>query len=195
MTKYSSHNKTHEKHMLSQTSTSNSAWLPYVLLTIATWGLYGIFLHKGQVSIGPAGDPNARYKAFLFVGIAYFLVAVLAPLLLLIVKGSDWKMQGTGMSWSLIAGIVGAIGAFGVLLAFGGGGKPPVVMSLIFAGAPLVNAAVGITLDKQWSQVKPMFILGILLASAGAYLIVAYKPGPKPHGKPAVQQSASTLKS
>lgn len=168
--------------MLAQSSSSSSSYLLFVLLTIATWGLYGIFLHKGQVDFA---DPvNGRYKAFLFVGVAYFLVAVLAPLVMLLISGSDWKMTSSGMSWSLIAGIVGAIGAFGVLLAFGAGGKPAVVMSLIFAGAPLVNAAVAITMAGQWGQIKPMFIVGILLAAAGAYLIVTQKPGPTPHAKP-----------
>ena len=56
-------------------------WLGFVLLTVASWGVYGLFLHSGQMQMG---DPiNGRYKAFLFVGIAYFLTAVLAPLALL----------------------------------------------------------------------------------------------------------------
>ncbi len=175
--------------MLAQSSPSSSSYLLFVLLTIGTWGLYGIFLHKGQVLIGP-DDPNARYKAFLFVGIAYFLVAVLAPLVMLLISGSDWKMAGSGMSWSLIAGIVGAVGAFGVLLAFGSGGKPAVVMSLIFAGAPLVNAAVAITMAGQWAQIRPLFLVGIVLAAAGAYLIVTQKPKPVPHAKPEPAQQA-----
>lgn len=179
--------------MLAQSSSPSSSYLVFVLLTIATWGLYGIFLHKGQVDFA---DPvNGRYKAFLFVGIAYVLVAVLAPIVMLVISGSDWKMTGSGMSWSLVAGIVGAIGAFGVLLAFGAGGKPPVVMSLIFAGAPLVNAAVAITMAEQWGQIKPMFILGIVLAAAGGYLIVTQKPGPAPHGKPAPAQQPAEVTS
>lgn len=174
--------------MLAQTSSSSSSYLAFVLLTIATWGLYGIFLHKGQVDFA---DPvNGRYKAFLFVGIAYFLVAVIAPLAMLLVSGSDWKMTGGGMTWSLIAGIVGAVGAFGVLLAFGAGGKPAVVMSLIFAGAPLVNAAVAITMAGQWGQIKPLFIVGIVLAAAGGYLIVTQKPKPVPHAKPQPTETA-----
>ena len=36
---------------------------------------------------------------------------LLAPIVMLVISGSDWKMTGSGMSWSLIAGIVGAIGA------------------------------------------------------------------------------------
>lgn len=178
--------------MLAQSSSSSSSYLLFVLLTIATWGLYGIFLHKGQDLFGPPTDKDRLYKSFLFVGIAYFLIAVIAPVIMLMLSssGTSWKMTGGGMTWSLIAGIVGAIGAFGVLLAFGGGGKPPVVMSLIFTGAPLVNAAVAITMAGQWGQVKPMFLLGVVLAAAGAYLIVTQKPKPVPHAKPAAAAAA-----
>ena len=173
--------------MLAQTTPSSSSYLLFVLLTIATWGLYGIFLHKGQVDFD---DPaNGRYKAFLFVGVAYFLVAVLAPLAMLLITKSDWKMTSSGMGWSLIAGTVGAIGAFGVLLAFSAGGKPAVVMSLIFAGAPLVNAAVAITLAGQWGQIRPMFVVGIVLAAVGGYLVVTQKPKPAPHTKPTAAQN------
>src|SRR5215211_2546403 len=119
-----------------------SSWLMFALLTVVSWGVYGIFLHTGQMGMG---DPvNGRYKAFLFVGIAYFLTAVLAPLALLMARGASWDYPAKGMTWSLIAGIVGAIGAFGVLLAFGAKGTPAVVMSIIFAGAPIVNAIVAI---------------------------------------------------
>ena len=53
-------------------------WLYFAFLTVATWGVYGVFLHNGQTNMA---DPvNGRYKAFLLVGVAYFLVAVLAPL-------------------------------------------------------------------------------------------------------------------
>src|SRR5436309_4911004 len=127
--------------MADNSSAPGMTWLMFAFLTVVSWGVYGIFLHTGQTSMG-GGDPAlARYKAFLFVGLAYFLTAVLAPLLLLMMKGAAWSgYTAKGMWWSLIAGIVGAIGAFGVLLAFGAGGKPGVVMSIVFAGAPVVNA-------------------------------------------------------
>jgi predicted branched-subunit amino acid permease len=52
-------------------------------------------------------DPQlGRYKAFLFVGIAYFLTAVLAPLVTLMLRGADWNYPRSGMGWSLLAGIV-----------------------------------------------------------------------------------------
>ena len=162
-------------------------WLYFALLTVFCWGLYGILLHKGQVTMG---DPeNGRYKAFLFVGIAYFLTAVLAPLGLLMYKGAAFSgYTGSGMWWSLVAGILGAIGAFGVLLAFGAKGTPAVVMSIIFAGAPVINALVAILLHPPaggWGSVRPQFFLGIILAAVGGMLVTLFKPNPGPP-KPAV---------
>jgi drug/metabolite transporter (DMT)-like permease len=157
------------------------AWLVYSLMTMVAWGLYGVFLHTGQTSMG---DPaNGRYKAFLFVGIAYFLVAVLAPLALLMMRGASWSMPARGMSWSLLAGIVGAAGAFGVLLAFGARGTPAVVMSIIFAGAPLVNAVVALSVHPPvggLSSLRWQFLLGIALAALGGCLVTLYKPAPGP---------------
>lgn len=158
-----------------------SSWLLFVGLTIVAWGLYGIFLHTGQV--GMADPENGRYKAFLFVGIAYFLTAVVAPLLLLIVRGASWSFPSGGAWWSLIAGIVGAIGAFGVLLAFGAGGKPSVVMALVFAGAPVVNALVALSVHPPaggLSSIRWQFFAGIALAALGGFLVTRYKPGPAP---------------
>ena len=52
-----------------------------------------------------------REVAFLFVGIAYFITAVLAPLLMLVARDASWSFPAKGLWWSLIAGIAGAIGA------------------------------------------------------------------------------------
>ncbi len=158
-------------------------WLIYSILTVACWGLYGIFLHKGQVGMH---DPaNGKYKAFLFVGVAYFLIAVLAPLGLLLKNGVGWDMPGPAIWWSLLAGVVGALGAFFVLLAFANKGTPNVVMSIIFAGAPIINAAVAIMISEgiSLSSIDFRFYLGILMAAAGGCLVTFYKP--KPHQPPA----------
>lgn len=170
-----------------------SPWLAYTLLTVFTWGVYGILLHKGQVLMG---DPiNGRYKAFLFVGIAYFLTAVLAPLGLLLSKGAAFTgYTSAGSWWSLIAGIAGAIGAFGVLLAFGAKGSPSVVMSIVFAGAPVINALVSLYISRHeidFGKVNPLFYVGIALALVGGGLVTLYKPTPAPK-KPAAQASAAS---
>ncbi|MBK7998600.1 MAG: hypothetical protein IPK15_07750 [Verrucomicrobia bacterium] len=171
--------------MNDSSATPGNTWLIYTMLTVLSWGVYGILLHKGQTLMRMPGDTAAdpgvlRYKAFLFVGVAYFLTAVLAPLFLLMSKGQAFTgYTSSGAWWSLIAGIAGAIGAFGVLLAFGAKGTPPVVMSIVFAGAPLINALVGSLLHPPkngWGQVNPMFFAGILLAVSGGYLVARYNP-------------------
>lgn len=161
-----------------QTSQAGMTWLFFALLTVATWGVYGVLLHAGQTSMG---DPaNGRYKAFLLVGVAYFLTAVLAPLALLASNGASWSFPTAGVLWSLLAGIAGAAGAFCVLLAFGARGSPAVVMSIVFAGAPIVNAFTALALHPPAGGVAALrwqFVAGILLAAAGGYLVVSYKPG------------------
>lgn len=153
------------------------AWLGFALMTVVSWGCYGVFLHTGQMAMA---DPvNGRYKAFLFVGIAYFITAVLAPLLILKLNGATWSLPARGMTWSLIAGTVGAAGAFFVLLAFGSRGTPTVVMSIVFAGAPIVNAIVAYAFHPPaggLANVRWQFVLGILLAATGGALVTLYKP-------------------
>jgi drug/metabolite transporter (DMT)-like permease len=159
-------------------------WLYYVLLTVCTWGLYGVFLHSGQIAMK---DPEfGRYKAFLFVGIAYFIFAVLAPLVLLKLQGSNFSFPSKGVWVSLFAGTLGAIGAFGILLAFGAKGTPTVVMSIVFAGAPIVNAVVAAWMHPPKggiADVRWQFYAGIVMAAVGGCLVSYYKPGPAP--KPA----------
>jgi drug/metabolite transporter (DMT)-like permease len=152
------------------------SWLAYAMMTIVCWGLYGVFLHNGAMGME---DPEfGRVKAFLFVGIAYFLTAVLAPAAQLYLNGADMTFPAGGAMWSLVAGIVGALGAFGVLLAFGAKGQPAVVMTLIFAGAPIVNALIAITKGNLWGELRWQFVVGIMLAIVGAGLVTRYKPAP-----------------
>ncbi|MCL4197321.1 MAG: hypothetical protein KJZ69_07485 [Phycisphaerales bacterium] len=158
---------------------TGSLWITFALMTVACWGVYGIFLHTGQVNMADA--VNGRYKAFLWVGIAYVLIAVLSPAALLLASGATWSMPVKGIAWSLLAGAVGAVGAFCVLLAFGAKGHPAVVMSIIFAGAPIVNALVTLAMHPPaggWSAVRWPFVLGIVLAACGGMLVTLYKPAP-----------------
>jgi drug/metabolite transporter (DMT)-like permease len=156
-------------------------WLVFALMTVISWGLYGAFLHTGQLNMA---DPvNGRYKAFLFVGLAYFLTAVLAPLFVLKLQGATWAFPMKGALWSLFAGTVGAIGAFCVLLAFGAKGTPPVVMSIVFGGAPIVNALYSLVLHPPqggWGGIRWPFYVGLLLAALGGCLVTLYKPAPAP---------------
>ena len=175
------------------TSDPGMAWLAYALLTVVCWGIYGLLLHPGQVAM--ADPANGRYKAFLLVGVAYFITAVLAPLAALVAAGANWSFPARGVWFSLVAGVVGAIGAFGVLLAFGARGSPAVVMSIVFAGAPVVNAAVALFVHPPTGGLRALrwqFVAGILLAAIGGCLVTLYKPAsapkqPAPHVAAAVR--------
>lgn len=159
-------------------SAPGTTWLIFALMTVASWGLYGVFLHAGQVSMA---DPiHGRYKAFLFVGIAYLITAVLGSAFMLAANGASWHFPVKGMAWSTVAGLVGAVGAFCVLLAFGAKGTPAVVMSIVFAGAPIVNAVVATAMHPPkggWTSFRWQFILGIFLAAIGGCLVTLYRPG------------------
>ena len=68
-------------------------WIVFVFGTILTWGLYGVLLHAGQMAMG---DPvNGRYKAFLFVGIAYFIIGIIAPLIMMFMNNSSFEFTAT----------------------------------------------------------------------------------------------------
>ncbi len=169
----------------------SQSWLFFSLITVLCWGLYGAFLHSGQSAMH---DPvNGRYKAFLCVGVAYFFTAVLAPLVLLFSRGASWSFTSGGIGWSLVAGIVGAAGAFGVLLAFGARGTPAVVMSIVFAGAPVLNALYSLALHPPaggWRNLPLPFVLGLLLAAVGGCLVTLYKPAPAPARPPVAKVAA-----
>ncbi len=168
----------------------SNAWLIFALGTVATWGLYGIFLHSGQMAM--ADRENGRYKAFLFVGIAYFITAVLAPAAVLWFNKATWSFPAKGLWLSLFAGVLGAIGAFFVLLALGAAigqkiqNAPGVVMSIIFAGAPIVNAVVAISMAHDWGKIRWPFVLGLVLAATGGCLVTIFKPV---HGPPPTKQA------
>lgn len=169
-------------------TTTGIPWYAWALLTVICWGTYGVCMHTGSMNMVGSEKQNAdhaRIMAFLWVGLAYFLTAVIAPIIILKVKGGPidfWAYPYKGWKWSLIAGILGAIGALGVLLAFGASPNPPiyvpVIMSIIFAGAPIVNAVINTTKEGNWSYVKVPFILGIVLAAVGGYLVTKNPPKP-----------------
>ncbi len=166
-------------------TTPNITWLYFAILTVLSWGVYGVILHKGRghMPVGPEA-PNASLKAFLFVCIAYAVIGVAAAVLLQL-RGSNWSFTGEGIRWSLVAGAAGAIGAFTLVLALGSaaqiykGAAPAAVMPIVFAGAPVINTIAAMLLHPPEGGFKslPMpFLLGCVLAATGAFLVAKYAP-------------------
>lgn len=159
-----------------------------IMLTVMSWGIYGSVLHKGQHLLG-----NDRLKPLICVGIAYLLVAILVPVGILTMTG---KLSGgwtaSGMMWSTMAGVAGAFGALGIVIAMTAGGNPIYVMPLVFGGAPIVNVVMALYIGKGFSvsatmqglrEAHPIFYSGIFMVVMGAALVLIFKPGgpPKSH--------------
>ena len=110
------------------------------------------------------------------VGIAYFLVGVLVPVVTL---GSQGDLKGFNTAGSLAAtgaGLLGAIGAVFIIFAFRSGGLPAYVMPLVFGGAPLVNVLVSMAMHPPKESPNPLLWVGYVLASVGAALVLYFKP-------------------
>jgi hypothetical protein len=155
--------------------------LLYTAMTFLAWGIYGILLNYGQKGMG-----GAFLKPFVGVGFAYFVIAVLGAGAMLggTKEKGHWSFAGTILS--LIAGAVGALGAFGVILALAFGGEPVYVMPLIFGGAPVVNTLFTSWLGKTFNKITPLFVIGMILVGVGMVGVLSKKPhSPKPHTDPA----------
>jgi len=161
--------------------------LPFVLLFTAMtaffWGIYGIVLHKGTSLMDNEktfqGEFGVSLRAFVGVGLAYFLIAVLVPVALLNRKRETgfWSVSGTVMS--LFAGTVGALGALGVTLALAFKAQAIFVMPIVFGGAPVVNTLLTSYLNKSFKQIKPMFLVGMAMVALGMIGVFLNKPQPK----------------
>ena len=92
----------------------------------------------------------------------------------------------------MVCGSRWANGGFGVSLAFGAKGQPAAVMSIIFAGAPIVNALVALWMhppEGGMGGIRWQFYAGIGLAAVGGFLVTKYKPDPPK--KPTIEESTS----
>jgi len=145
-------------------------WIWFAVGAVLSWGLYGPALHKGQVALG---NP---LRALLCVGVAYFLIAVLVPVGGLASQGQLTGFSLGGTTAATVAGALGALGAVCIIYAFKAGGLPTYVMPLVFGGAPLVNVLVSMWQHPPKTAPNPLLYVGFLLASAGAWMVLRYKP-------------------
>ena len=145
-------------------------WLIFVVGAVLSWGAYGAMLHMGQQQLG------SPLKALLCVGVAYGLIGILLPVAMLGQQGELTNFNGAGLVTATVAGALGAIGAACIIWAFRHGGLPVYVMPLVFGGAPLVNVLVTMVIHPPKSSPHPLLYVGFLLAAAGAFIVLRYRP-------------------
>jgi hypothetical protein len=153
----------------------------FALCTALFWGTYGPLLSRGHHEMGTEG----RLRPFICVGVAYLLVAIIGPIVVMYTTGID-KGNGLGsgwtfwgIMWSVLAGAVGALGAFTLIMALGAGGpsSPVYVMPLVFGCAPVVSAFTSMYLSGNY-KISPFFAAGLILVAVGAVTTLITAPRP-----------------
>ena len=146
-------------------------WLAFVAGAVASWGVYGAMLHQGQVKLG------SPMRALLCVGVAYFLVGVVVPIIALTAQGHGLRgFNSAGTTAATFAGMLGALGAVCIIYSFRTGGTPTYVMPLVFGGAPLVNVIYTMATHPPKNPPSPMLYVGFLVTALGAGMVLYFKP-------------------
>jgi hypothetical protein len=160
-------------------------WHAFVLGTVLAWGVYVPVLHQGQKDLGEGKPGAGSVRAFLCVGLAYLLTAVVIPLGLMALNLTggekltflrDGTVNWGGIIFALLGGVAGAAGALGIILALKAGGKPLYIVPLVFAGAPIVSSIFSLLWHPPAEGAPDWkFFAGIILAGVGAGLVLYSK--------------------
>jgi drug/metabolite transporter (DMT)-like permease len=186
-------------------------WLVWVVIAGLSWGTYVPLIAYGGKELG-----FNRFGAFLCVGIAYFLIAVLLPVALFFTKVEPVpKWTTTGLIFAGAAGVAGAVGALMVILASKAAppGSPSAfyIAPLIFGLAPVINTLVSMLWHpkpgdpfnfgfdmpgwKLWAGIVFVGIGAALVLLSKEELEAAHRPKPKVNlaGAAAVGVSAAAI--
>jgi len=187
-------------------------WWGYVLLAGLSWGTYvPLIFYGGTELTTKPGTVGGRLASILCVGVAYFVMAVVVPLVLMSLREDakpEWKMNG--LIFSSLAGVVGALGAICVIFASKAavdqakldGINPATyriyIAPLIFSLAPFINTVLSLLWHPKSGDPFHFgfelpgwkLLAGILLLAAGTFLVLMSKeeaeankaPPPKPPG-------------
>lgn len=186
-------------------------WLLYVALAGLAWGTYVPLIFYGGNELGK--PPGNRLMAILCVGVAYFVLAVAIPLALFLSKQTEWPdIKTTGLVFSSLAGVAGAVGALCVIFATSSAIAQAkseevnintyklYIAPLIFGLAPVINTIVSSFWHPEpgnpfnFSVELPGWKLwvGILLVGLGAGLVLFSKEEAESHKGPARPKQVAT---
>jgi len=147
-------------------------WIVFAVGAGLAWGLYGPILQQGQAQLG------SPFRALLCVGLAYFVIGVLVPVVVLGSQGGlgsrGWNTGGFVAATA--GGALGAIGAVFLIYAFRAVCLPTYVMPIVFGGAPVVNTIFSMLLHPPRTAPSPFMWLGMALVVSGASLVLYFRP-------------------
>jgi MFS family permease len=176
----------------------DKTWLFYVALAGLAWGTYVPIIFYGGSELSPKpGTINGRLMAILCVGVAYFVLAVLIPLGLFLSGQYEWPaFSMSGLTFSSLAGVAGAVGAICVIFATKAAieaakdaNLPPgtyklFIAPLIFGLAPVINTLVSLIWHPKPGEpfhfgfeIMPNWklLVGIVFVGIGVALVLLSK--------------------
>jgi hypothetical protein len=151
----------------------------FAILTAIFWGTYGPTLAESRVFL------KSPFKPYVAIGLAYLVWGIGGGVLGMLYKGDNFSFTGPGAMWGLAAGSLGAFGAFTLTLAMYSGGKPHLVMPIVFGGAVTVAALVSLWKESEHATAHPMLWAGILGIVICAAIVAYYTPHAAPPAAPA----------
>jgi len=155
-------------------------YLPFVfaLLTALSWGLYGPTLSVARL----ADADHSPFKPYVGIGFAYLIIAILGGLIGIWYKGDSFNLTSPGVTWGFVAGILGAIGAFGLTMSMfsGGANIPHAVMPVVFGGAVTITALYTLMRSTGQFNANPLLWIGIAGVIFSTILITTNTPHTKP---------------
>ena len=181
----------------------NIPWWGYVILAGLSWGTYvPIIFYGGTELTTRPGTIGGRLASILCVGVAYFLMAVVIPVVMMSLRDDakpEWKANG--LIFSGLAGVMGAVGAICVIFASKAavdaaklqGVNPATyriyIAPLIFCLAPMINTVMSLVWHPKpgdpwhFGFEMPTWHLpvGILLVAAGVFLVLYSKEAAEAH--------------
>jgi hypothetical protein len=176
----------------------NIPWWGYVVMAGLAWGTYvPIIFYGGTELTTKPGTIGGRLASILCVGVAYFVLAVLIPVVVMATRDDakpEWKLNG--LVFSGLAGVAGAVGAICVIFASKAavdqakleGINPATyriyIAPLIFALAPMINTLLSLVWHPKPGEPWHFEALsiagwklpaGILLVAVGTFLVLLSK--------------------
>jgi len=169
-------------------------WLVYAVLAGLCWGTYVPFVQQGIRGLG-----GNSLGSFLCVGVAYFVIAVVFPIVMFMMGERTPAWNAYGISFATLAGVAGALGALCVIFANRAAGPTSdyklFIAPIIFATAPLLNTIISLVWHPSAREGVMHFglrhtphwtlYLGIVLVGAGAALVLYSKELSERPGAPA----------
>ena len=169
----------------------------FALCTAMCWGMYGPTIGNAQtprLNGKPLAPPEGwtPFKPYVFIGIAYLVIAIAGGLVMMRVKGDSFNYTGAHFApakWGFLAGTLGALGALFLTSAMMvSRGNALLVMPIVFGGAVSVTAAYSTWRLWGQTQISPALWAGMVLVVVGVVIVAINTP----HGHAAAKHPPAT---